>query len=209
MTVSSLDDSDPPWRIVFEEAWESFRSGSFGIGAVLVDPVDGSVVTTGRNRVADRHGLPRTLSGNMTAHAEMNAFASLDRFNAAGLHLYSSLEPCLMCSATALQLRVTHVHFAAADEFFSGVDAIWSGHTLTAERQPVSNGPLHGGLARFARLLPMVFTLRNFPGRSAEQLARRVHPDLAARVDAIADDDVFQQIVATGTVDRAIDHLQL
>ena len=55
----------------------------------------------------------------------------------------------------------------------------------------------------------MVFTLRNLPGRSADQLARRVHPDLAARADAIAGDAVFEQIVRTGTVDEAIDHLQL
>ncbi len=209
MTANTLDELGPSWRLAFEEAWESFRSGSFGIGAVLVDPGDGSVITTGRNRVADRHGLPRTLSGNMTAHAEMNAFASLDRLNAAGLHLYSTLEPCLMCSATALQLRVAEVHFAAADEFFSGVDIIWAGHALTAARQPNTSGPLRGELARFARLLPMVFTLRNFPGRGAEQLARRAHPDLAARADGIADDDGFQQIVRAGTVDEAITHLQL
>jgi len=209
VTARELDELNAPWRLVFEEAWESFRSGNFGIGAVLADPVDGSVVTVGRNRVAERHRRPRTLSGNMTAHAEMNAFASLDRFSADGLHLYSTLEPCLMCSATALQLRVAHVHFAAADEFFSGVEVIWSGHALTAERQPATSGPLHCGLARFARLLPMVFTLRNLPGRSADQLARRVHPDLAARADAIAGDAVFEQIVRAGTVDEAIDHLQL
>lgn len=208
MSDRVLDALEVPWRRAFEEAWESFRGDNFGIGAVLVDPVSSSIVATGRNRVAQQTTEPRTLSGNMTAHAEMNAFAALDRFNASGLHLYTTLEPCLMCAATAMQLRVAHIHFAARDEFFDGMDRLWSQHPVTAERQPASTGPLPDGLARFARLLPMIFTLRHFPGRSAEVMARRLHPELAAFADAIGDDATFQRIVASGTVDDALAHLR-
>lgn len=207
MTTRLLAALGSPWRRAFEEAWQSFQDGNFGIGAVLVDPLDGAMIAVGRNRVAQLTTEPRTLSGNLMAHAEMNAFASLDRPNADGLHLYTTLEPCLMCSATAMQLKVAHVHFAAADEFFIGMDDLWSGHPLTTERRPGRSGPLDAPLAQFARLLPLVFTLRNFAGRTAEQLARLHHPQLAARADALDRDREFTRIVASGSLDDALDHL--
>ena len=201
-----------PWQVAFEEAWASFRAGSFGIGAVLTDPTadpdgGGAIVTAGRNRVMQTQRSPRTLSGNMTAHAEMNAFAELDTFNAEGLHLYSTLEPCLMCAAAAMSLKVAHVHFAAVDEFYVGMNELWAHHPVTAERQPESTGPLDGPLAAFARLLPMAFTLEHLAGRSAEQLARTEHPDLAALIDRLSGDPMWAEIRKSGTCHRALGHL--
>lgn len=208
-----------PWQVAFEEAWASFRAGSFGVGAVLTeapthsDAIDGvgPIVTVGRNRVGQQQRSPRTLSGNMTAHAEMNAFAELDTFNAEGLHLYTTLEPCLMCAAAAMQLKVAHVNFAVRDEFYAGMDLLWTKHSLTAERQPSSSaafaGPGEGPLAAFARLLPMIYTLEQRPGQSAEQLARREHPGLAALIDGLADDKTWVDIRKSGTCHRAIGHL--
>lgn len=209
MKSNSLKSHGPIWQLAFDEAWESFQNGNFGIGAVLIDPTDNSIITVGRNRVAQRQPQERMLSGNMTAHAEMNAFASLDRFNADGLHLYTTLEPCLMCAATAMQLKVANVHFAAVDEFYDGMDDLWAKHPVTAERRPISSGPLPDGLARFARFLPMVFTLRHFPGRAAEVQARQSYPDLARIADGLQSDSEFEKIVAAGTVSDAIDYLGL
>ncbi len=204
-----------PWQVAFEEAWASFRAGNFGVGAVLTeapdhpDAVDGAgpIVTAGRNRVAQTQRALRTLSGNMMAHAEMNAFAELDQFNAEGLHLYTTLEPCLMCAATAMQLKVAHVHFAAADEFYAGMDQLWPKHSLTADRQPASTGPFGNQLAGFGRLLPMIYTIEHFPGRSAEHLARTVHPGLAALAGRLVDDAKWSEIRKSGTCHRAIGHL--
>jgi tRNA(Arg) A34 adenosine deaminase TadA len=70
---AELDRLAPPWRAAFEEAWESRRAGNFGIGAVLVDPQSDEIVSRGRNRVAQATSEPGKLSGNFTAHAEMNA----------------------------------------------------------------------------------------------------------------------------------------
>lgn len=209
MTSSALSSHGPHWKSAFDQAWKSFQEGNFGIGAVLVDPINNSVLAIGRNRVAQQQTQQRTLTGNMTAHAEMNAFASLDRFNADGLHLYTTLQPCLMCAATAMQLKVANVHFAATDEFYSGLGKLWAQHPLTAQRRPTSTGPLPDGLARFARFLPMVFTLRHFPGRTAEIQARHAYPDLARLIDALPDDAQFEEIVATGNVHDAISHLKL
>jgi tRNA(Arg) A34 adenosine deaminase TadA len=192
-----------PWQAAFEEAWHSWRGGNFGIGAVLVDPATGAIVSAGRNRVAETTASMRTLNGNMTAHAEMNAFAGLDRFNADGLHLYTTLEPCLMCAATAMLLKVAHVHFAAFDEFFDGMHELWTLHPITASRVPERTGPLRGDVARlahFARLLPIVFTLEHLPDRTAAQLARSHHPELAALATSIVDDPSVAAVRATGTV---------
>ena len=207
--MGHIDELGPAWRRAFDEAWKSFQAGNFGIGAVLVDPADGQIVSAGRNRVAQTDPDVRTLSGNMTAHAEMNAFASLDRFNADGLHLYTTLEPCLMCAATAIQLKVAHVHYAVDDEFFSGLNDLWLSHSVTAARRPDRSGPLDDGLARFARLLPMTFTLRHFPGRAPAALAREEHPELAAIADRLDHDDAFAEIVRSGSVDDALGHLDL
>ncbi len=205
--MAEFDRLALPWRLAFDEAWASFQAGDFGVGAVLVDPETEGVVSVGRNRVGQGHRLPGVISGNMTAHAEMNAFAALDRFNAAGLHLYTTLEPCLMCAATAMQLKVAHVDFAAADEFFSGMDGLWAHHPVTAARQPASAGPLPAPFGAFARLLPMHYNLRHLPGRTAEQLARRHHPRLAAVIDALPGDPMWTEIARAGSVTDALDHL--
>lgn len=198
------DGLSPWWQLAFDEAWASFQAGNFGVGAVLVDPADGSVVAVGRNRVAQVEAQPGVVSGNMTAHAEINAFAALDRFNADGLHLYTTLEPCLMCIGAAMQLRVAHVHFAAADEFYAGMDELWAHHPITADRHPPATGPLHRPLANFARLLPMAFTLRHFPGRTAEQQARARNPQLAAIIDETATGAALRDLVREPTVVDAL-----
>jgi len=143
----------------------------------------------------------------MTAHAEMNAFAELDRLDAEGLHLYTTLEPCLMCAATAIQLKVAHVHFAAADEFFVGMNDLWAHHPISAERQPAATGPFVGELAAFARLLPMIFTLEHFPDRAAAELARAEHPRLVALIDRLPNNPTWTEIRESGTCDHALEHL--
>lgn len=202
--VKLWETLERPWQAAFHEAWESWRSGNFGIGAVLVDPETQKIVATGRNRVAQPEPRPRMLTGNMTAHAEMNAFAALDRFNAQGLHLYTTVEPCLMCAATAMQLKLAHVHFATRDGYFDGIDNLWSQHPVTAKRQPQTTGPFDRSLSRlghFARLLPLIFTLQNFPDSSgAVKLARATHPELATIADNVRNDRRLIEVRAEGSI---------
>ncbi|MEZ5295339.1 MAG: nucleoside deaminase [Ilumatobacteraceae bacterium] len=196
--------------VAFEEAWASWVAGNFGIGAVLIDPADWSVVSVGRNRVAQSESEPGLLSGNMTAHAEMNAFAAMRRWNAAGLHVYSTLEPCIMCISSAMLLKVAHVHYAAGDEFFDGLAELWSGHPLTNERFPATTGPLtgeHSRLAAFARFMPMSFTLQHFPGSSADRQARDEHPHLATLIDDLLADDSLDDLRTLESVDAAFETL--
>lgn len=198
---------DPVWRTVFDEAWRSAASGSYGVGAALVDPGTGRIVATGRNRVAEPPTEPGLPAGNMLAHAEIGAFAALDRFDATGLHLVTTLEPCLMCAATAMQLKVERVSFAAVDEFFDRLDDVWTRHPLTSSRRPEREGPLAGdatSLAGFARLLPMTFTLGRFPGSTAAHRARERHPRLAAIVDDLISSDGRLAVWRSQSLDAAL-----
>jgi len=197
----------PGWQTVFREAWESWQASNYGIGAALIDPSTDRAISVGRNRVAQSTPEPGLLSGNMTAHAEMNAFAALDRFNADGLHLYTTFQPCLMCAASAMLLKVSHVFFAANDEFFDDLDDLWQHHPVTAARAPTTWGPFDGAqtrLAQFARLLPMSFTLEHFPDRAAAALARETNPSLAALADQLAAGEATE-LRRLETVDEALE----
>ena len=197
-----------PWQVAFEEAWASFRAGSFGVGAVVTDPAaENAIVTVGRDRVMQTQRVPRTLSGNMTAHAELNAFAELDTFDAEGLHLYTTLEPCPMCAAAAIQLKVAKVHYAAADGSRAEMNDVWASAPVTAACAPSTTMLLDGPLVVFARLLPMVFTLSKVPGGPLEKLARSEHPDLAGLIDRLSEDSTWSEIRQAGTCHRALGHL--
>jgi tRNA(Arg) A34 adenosine deaminase TadA len=170
---SSWSALSPAWRAAFDEAWASWCAGCFGIGAVLTDS-DGDVVSRGRNRTAERRSEAGVLAGNFTAHAEMNAFAAMPRWSADGLDLYTTLQPCLMCAATAVAQSVARVHVAAADPFFAGIDELWTHHPFTAQRCPVIHGAFEpdDGLGVFARLLPYTFILLWIPDGPAAQVYR-------------------------------------
>src|SRR5829696_7088208 len=90
-----------PWRACVELAWESYRSGSLPIGAVVVD-ARGRVLSCGRNRIHERSGPPGTVFGRKLAHAELNALLSLegDEDTRADI-LYTTTEPCPLCVGAA------------------------------------------------------------------------------------------------------------
>ena len=168
----------PGWRAAFDEAWASWCSGNYGIGAALIDPTTLEVVSQGRNRVTERAERPGVLAGNFLAHAEMNAFAALPRMLAADLDLYTTLEPCAMCSGTSVMMHVAHIHYAAADELMTGIHDLWDQQAFTAPRAAMRSGPLDGELETFARVLPLTFTAVYAPEGVAATSARADTPEL-------------------------------
>lgn len=186
------------WQRAFDEAWSSYCAGSLGIGAVLVDPETASVVAAGRNRVNESSTEPKTLSGNFMAHAEMNAFARLTRFKADGLHLYTTLQPCLMCAASAVFLHVERVHYAAADEYFDGIHDLWDHHPYSRRWKPVEVGPLDRPMSSFARILPLTLQASTAPESSVMTLAHERTPDVAALARELASDGTLHTIKSAG-----------
>ena len=198
---------DASWHSAFEQAWASWCAGNLGIGAVLVDPTDGEVVSVGRNRVSENAEQADTISGNFMAHAEMNAFAAMRRFKANGLHLYTTLEPCLMCAGTAVFLHVEKVLYAATDEFFEGVDELWDHHGYSRKWKPDRSGPLDAALSGFARVLPLSVNAAQDPDSHVMAHARSKSPELTALAIELAGDRSLFAVSDGGGV--AIDALDM
>lgn len=194
-----------PWRRAFEGAWTSWQLGSLGIGAALFDPATGEVVSTGRNRTAEERTEPGILAGNFMAHAEMNAIASLPRFKADGLHLYTTLEPCLMCAGSAIFMHIDTVFFAAADPYFSGLDELWPRHEYSARWQHSSIGPTAQPISSLSTILHL--TQMN-PEDNAFDVVASHFPELGAVARDVSDDGTLVDVAANdGTVVDVLDAL--
>lgn len=111
-------DTDYTYLLMaFEEAMIARDEGTFPIGAVLVDE-NGKVISRGRNRVFSEC--------DSTAHAEVDAIRQAGQLivNPAtrkfipnnGLTLYTTCEPCPMCTGTIVLSLIRKVVWAANDE---------------------------------------------------------------------------------------------
>jgi tRNA(Arg) A34 adenosine deaminase TadA len=129
-------DLSPPWRAAFDEAWMSWRQGSLGVGAAVVDG-NGEIVARGHNQFF--HSGPGPISSTYMAHAEMNALAQLPVARGHGFSIYSSFEPCSMWSSALLFYRIERIAFASIDPVWLGMhewflSAPWaSRHQFTRE----------------------------------------------------------------------------
>ncbi|WP_399920926.1 nucleoside deaminase [Streptomyces kanamyceticus] len=133
-----MERSRPDASLPFALAWEAFGAGSRPIGAALLD-AEGAVVACGRNRSQEAAAPPGQLAGAAIAHAEINVLAQLpSRRRYEDHRLFTTLEPCLLCSGALLHARVGTVVYAAADH-------------------------IHGPLAVFGAMLPYLWTLRHAP----------------------------------------------
>lgn len=161
-----------PWQESFQLAWESFRLGSPPVGAVVVDP-DGDVATRGRSRRAESAPVPNQLSGSRMAHAEVNALAQLTPDQHEGYALFTTLEPCFLCSAAMAIAHIRVLHFAGQDPMWRFVKELPDRHLPLEERWYVAHGPMPGRMGAWATLLPIVERLERRPdGRRVEEFTR-------------------------------------
>ena len=158
MDIRTVDADAPLFRRTLELAWEAFCSGSFPVGALLVDG-SGAVVAEGRNRMGEADGPPGRLRSTGLAHAEMDVLAQLPLGDYADHTLYTSLEPCLLCRAASTMSHIGTVRFLAADSLCEGLDALPTINGHASRRYPAMVGPLTGSYARFASVLPMAVLL--------------------------------------------------
>ncbi len=110
------DDLSKPWQAALSEAWTAYCAGSLPIGCAIADRED-NILFTGRNRLHEDdppHGL---LAGNHLAHAEMNALAPLRKqsIDPKQCVLYTTMEPCPMCTGAIRMTHIGAVHYAARD----------------------------------------------------------------------------------------------
>ncbi len=93
------------------EAEAAGRRGEVPVGAVIVDPKAGRILSSTGNRSIEL--------SDPTAHAEMlairQAAASRGNQRLEGCDLYVTLEPCTMCAGAISFARINRLYFAAED----------------------------------------------------------------------------------------------
>ncbi|WP_256386471.1 nucleoside deaminase [Gemella sp. WT2a] len=95
--------------LAIEEAQKAYNKGEVPIGAVLV--VDGQIISRAHNN--------REESQQALNHAEIlvikEACEKMGFWRLDNTYLYSTIEPCMMCSGAIVQARIENVIFGARD----------------------------------------------------------------------------------------------
>ncbi len=105
-------------ELALREAELAFEDDEVPVGAVVV--FEGKVIGKGHNRTEGLH--------DATAHAEMVALSAA--FNHFGdwrlenCYLFSTLEPCVMCTGAAVLSRIKTIVYGAADPKFGACGSI-------------------------------------------------------------------------------------
>jgi tRNA(Arg) A34 adenosine deaminase TadA len=140
-------DLEAMMALALEEAVISRREGNKGYGAVAA---------LGSRILARGHDTALT-AGDPSLHAEVNAIrqavAALGDWNLSGAMLFSTCEPCPMCSALAVWANVTAVAYGASIEETArlGRTRIRLGVEEMAARSPVMIEVIPGVLAERCR----------------------------------------------------------
>ena len=104
-------------RIALAEAQAAADAGEAPIGAVILDPATGEVISRAGNAPIAQH--------DPTAHAEILAIRAaaqkLGNYRLTGLTLFVTLEPCAMCAGAISHARIGRVVFGADDPKGGGV----------------------------------------------------------------------------------------
>jgi tRNA(adenine34) deaminase len=103
-------DEDEKWMLeALKQAWIAYEKDEVPIGAVLVK--NNSLIAKGHNQVE--------LLKDATAHAEMlcitSGSAQLEDWRLSETTLYSTLEPCTMCTGAIFLSRVHRLVWGAKD----------------------------------------------------------------------------------------------
>ncbi len=158
--VKNWRDLPVPWKAALEQAVESFRAGSYGIGAAIADE-SGNVVSEGRNRVLEEVAPGTEICGSCIAHAEINAIGSLPKEADRGaLTLYSTLEPCPMCLGAIAMSGIKQVKYAARDPY-AGSTVLLGEAKLSESRKIRVQGPGSAYLENLSVGVAFLCFLRN------------------------------------------------
>jgi tRNA(adenine34) deaminase len=153
--------TDVFWWAAFEQAWAAFGEGSLPIGAVVADGA-GVLVGRGRNRQAGP-AVPGQLGGTRIAHAEVNALAALPPGDFPDHVLYTTLEPCFLCTMALRMSHVPTVRYAATDNLWYGVEQFPAINHNLARRWPSREPAADGPWREVSTLLMMLYSLGRNP----------------------------------------------
>jgi len=132
----ALTTLEPGAKRSLQLAHASLVAGGLACGAAITD-VSGVVFAEGRNRAYDRPGGTDALQGTPLAHAEMNALAAVSTYRDLSIcTLWSSQQPCSMCTAAATFTGVGTIRYVAPDPW-----AIAAGHSRSSRGAAADSAP--------------------------------------------------------------------
>jgi tRNA(adenine34) deaminase len=101
------------------EARKAKRIGEVPIGAVVV--AQGEIIGRGHNR--------SILTSDPTAHAEIlalkEAARAMHNYRLTDVHLFVTIEPCLMCAGASIHARIKRLIFGARDPKTGSVRSLY------------------------------------------------------------------------------------
>lgn len=108
-------------RLALAEARRAYEEYEVPIGAVLIAE-DGTLICGDHNRIEQLN--------DATAHAEIltlrAASHKLNRRRLTGCTLYSTIEPCAMCSGALILCRVKRLVYGATDSKFGAAESLFN-----------------------------------------------------------------------------------
>ncbi len=109
-------------KIAYQEALKTKEIDEVPIGAIIVK--DNKIIARGYNQKETKQ--------DVSAHAEMIAIQEacrvLKTWHLDGCILYSTLEPCMMCSGAIIQSRISKVVYGANGERWHGISQYLHDH---------------------------------------------------------------------------------
>jgi tRNA(Arg) A34 adenosine deaminase TadA len=183
-----------PFQEAFELAWKSLISGTIGVGSVITDD-DGAIIARGRNRVYDDPGGDGRLQGNRLAHAEMNALAEVPTdYSLADCTLWSTQQPCPLCSAASVMSFVGTIRFLAADPFFTGIERMPELNEWLDRYWPNYEGPSSDDRWVVSAMVFQLFAAasKNPTGEVMDE-NRRVEPETSRLCEQIVEQGLWRQ----------------
>eukprot|EP00088_Acartia_fossae_P031571 TRINITY_DN32439_c0_g1_i1.p1 TRINITY_DN32439_c0_g1~~TRINITY_DN32439_c0_g1_i1.p1 ORF type:complete len:187 (+),score=11.28 TRINITY_DN32439_c0_g1_i1:34-594(+) len=130
----------------FDKAHEALNAGEVPIGCIFVDEND-QVISETRNTV--------NLTRNATRHAEINAVDDVEKLARdrgvssrtiyGGVSVYVNVEPCIMCAAALMKVRVKAIYYGCPNDKFGGCGSVGNLVKNMAELAPEYEVSVSGG----------------------------------------------------------------
>ncbi|QHE52413.1 nucleoside deaminase [Pontibacillus sp. HMF3514] len=166
-----------PWQRCFELSWEAMKDGSKPIAALVIDE-NGEIIAEGKNAVYSEYS-DATVRYNEIAHAEINALGKIDNrvhTSRAPYTLYSTLEPCPLCTGALYMSSIKNLAYAAKDKFGGSLDML--GKTSYLSRKHINiDGPV-----------PVLDEVSIFLNVYFDVTSKNIRPSIVKLHDELAED---------------------
>ena len=112
-----------------KEAYKAAKKGDVPVGAIIV--MDGKIIARAHNK--------REKNNNAIEHAELIAISKackkLKTWHLNNCILYSTMEPCMMCSGAIIQSRIREIHYIIDNNQFGFINNIKNINIIKEENE--------------------------------------------------------------------------